>query len=291
MFPIPAVPRCGNIWGEVYQIVKEIATHLYDFNHMDRESFQIYFSVYADLSSTCRHFYFTEIWHFGRFLTECRSIAVWMKTNSISSPKRTAVSKLSCFLCILLKYKGEWFIRSNVQLVDFILIFALILSLTHFSSFLTLTQTEAPCECVKKGGIGSKAPPSALMKRHIMIMVLQLPRLRLTKRPATESSPAVHITDRVSGSGWRSAQRRSLKRIRRFLSKIFKIDVLLWVYVLKKSMCDLPNNRWSCSSGESGKESGTGGCSFDSTSIHQSYFEIYYFDNCEKNAFMPSVDH
>lgn len=73
----------------------------------------------------------------------------------------------------------------------------------------------------------SVSPPSALMKRHIMIMVLQLPRLRLTKHPATESLPAVHVTDRVSGSGWRSAQRRSLKGIRRFLSKIFKIYVLL----------------------------------------------------------------
>lgn len=69
----------------------------------------------------------------------------------------------------------------------------------------------------------SLSPPSALMKRHIMIMVLQLLRLRLTKHPATESLPAVHVTDRVSGSGWRSA----LKGIRRFLSKIFKIYVLL----------------------------------------------------------------
>lgn len=173
------------------------------------------------------------------------------------------------------------------KMFSFILIFALILSLTHFSSFLTLTQTEALYECVNKGGIGSKGNISVTSIR--MIMVLQLPRLRLTKHPATESLPAVHVTDRVSGSGWRSAQRRSLKGIRRFLSKIFKIYVLLWVYVLKKSMCDLPNNRWSCSSGESGKESGTGGCSFNSTRIHQSYFEMYYFDNCGKK--MPLCRH
>lgn len=42
------------------------------------------------------------------------------------------------------------------KMFSFILIFALILSLTHFSSFLTLTQTEALYECVNKSGIGSK---------------------------------------------------------------------------------------------------------------------------------------